>query len=162
MLRGSGTLLATLFTAAAAYSQDVVLSDLSGHSISIDYVEGLSNNGGPFVSYFWSDRIYVSTKGRLFHSTKQKSALRNSGYSHEAVSELVGPDPSQSGKLLWSEQGLVREWIRGRARIRYAILLSRTKSGFACRAVIERFSAGVESRTVRESCRVTRGNILSP
>lgn len=161
MLRGSVTLLAVLAAPISASSQIISFPDLAGHSISIEYVEGVSNNGGPFVSYVWLDKIYISTKGRLFHSSKQQSALRSSDYNHESVSELAGSDPLQSGKFRWSEHGLVREWIRGRIRIRYSVVVSRTRSGFSCRAVIERFGAGFESRTIRESCRITRGNILA-
>jgi hypothetical protein len=151
--------IAMTFGTTPAAGQEIRFSELEGHSIAIEYVESVSFNGRGSVPYQWNDTIYVSTKGRIFHSSKQKSAARTSDYSSETVSELVGADFGQTGQFRWHENGFIREWVRLGTRIRYTVTLARSRSGFTCRAAIERFSSRNSASLLREKCRVMKGNI---
>lgn len=157
--RRSLVLAAALSATAGASAQGLNPADLEGYSITIQYTEGVSYNGAPSVPYFWDDKIYISTKGRIFHTTKQQSSLRSSDYSKDTVSETVSADFSNAGKFRWTESGIVRGWFRNKFRIQYSIYIDRTRSGFTCRALIERFGYGVQTQQIRQSCRVVRGNI---
>lgn len=147
------------FGITQAAGQEIKFSELEGHSIAIEYVESISFNGREAVPYHWNDTIYVSTKGRIFHSSKQRSAARTSDYNRETVSELVGADFGQTGQFRWNEHGFVREWRRTGVRIRYTVTLTRSRSGFTCRAAIERFGSSNSVSLIREKCRVMKGNI---
>jgi hypothetical protein len=151
--------IVSTFGVTPAFGQEIKFSELEGHSIAIEYVEGLSFNGREAVPYHWNDTIYVSTKGRIFHSSKQKSATRTSDYNRETVSELAGADFGQTGQFRWNENGFIREWVRTGVRLRYTVTLARSRSGFTCRATIERFGGRASASLIREKCRVMKGNI---
>lgn len=151
--------IVSAFGTTQALGQEIKFSELEGHSIAIEYVESVSYNGREAVPYQWNDTIYVSTKGRIFHSSKQKSVARTSDYHRETVSEIVGADFGQTGQFRWNENGFVREWITLGMRIRYRVILARSRTGFTCQAVIERFGNRDKASLLREKCRVVKGNL---
>lgn len=145
-----------------AAAQAVSFSSLEGHSIISDYHEiSETRRFGP-IQRRWRDRIYFSSRGRIFHKLNVTNTLRPGDYSREFVSSESGESDGRGAPFRWAGDGLTREWTNQFGlRMRQSVTISPTGGGYACRMAIERSGANIGyTRVTQQSCRVIKGNAL--
>jgi hypothetical protein len=158
--RGSSHVAPSALPAAAP---DALFNALEGHSIVADLHESLMTGRGETFENRWRDRVYISTKGRIFHRFDSKSTRPGVGGVREFVGEADGSGEGRGAKYVWTSNGLSRQWVNRRGTtLRQSIFISRSGDGFSCSMRIERLAGG-QPRTIdaRQSCRVFRGNVLA-
>lgn len=146
-----------------AFSQAVSFSALEGHSIISDYHEiSETRRFGP-IQRQWRDRIYFSSRGRIFHKINVTNSLRPEDFSREFVSSEAGESEGRGAPFRWVGDGLTREWTNQRGvRLRQSVTINPAGSSYSCRMTIERSGASSgHTRVTQQSCRVIKGNALS-
>lgn len=145
------TLLAACTNAAA-----LDLRDLEGKSIVATYTEQVSGPRGTFRSV-WRDKIYVSTKGRIFQKFNFTS---ESGRMYGVAQENVSGETRRAFRFNGS--GLERTFANPRTgiQIRYAIEFSGAAIGAPCHISISRSGGWLQFSELGQSCVIVQGNIL--
>ncbi len=146
--------LVALAMPATAAGQSDLQAQLKGHSIVMRYTEVVQGRRrtGKIV---WNQEIYISSRGRLFVRVNAEGKRRTA--RHE-----IAPGSENSGgatPFRWTENGLARGWRDRRGRmVRQTIEISRSGTGFTCRATITRsaFASGADHHI----CEVVVGNPL--
>ena len=137
------------------------LRNLEGHSIIVDYREQIVTPRGSF-QVTWGDRIYISTKGRIFHRFNTQSTNPNFGGSFETVGDEAGRGDDRRAKFVWTGQGISRQWTNRRGvTLRQTISITPTGSGYSCHMTIDRFGARGMITPLGQTCRVVSGNVLA-
>jgi hypothetical protein len=147
--------LVTLAMPYMAVGQSDLQAQLKGHSIVMQYtemVQGRRRTG----KVVWNQDIYISSRGRLFVRVDAEGKGRTA--RHE-----ITPGSENSGgatPFRWTQNGLAREWRDRRGRmVRQTIAISRSGTGFTCRATITR--SGFASGADHQICKVVVGNPLA-
>ena len=141
----------------SALAQAVSPAELQGHSVIVDYQEMLHGGQGARLVAF-NDRVYISTKGRIFHRLDRRGGL-DGGRSREAVSE---GGSVRGGRFQWDGQGrLVRAGrnLRGDP-VPITITFERSGGGFTCAFHVDRSYIRASQQVVRNSCQVVAGNVF--
>jgi hypothetical protein len=133
-----------------APAQGLSFANLEGHSIIAEYQEVIVPPRGPSIQQTWRDRVYFSTKGRIFHSFALQSSLPQNSGVFEAVGDQEGAGAGPRSKYTWTGQGIARQWT-----------IAPTGGGYGCRMTVERLSAFGGATPLGQSCQVVRGNVLA-
>ncbi len=142
---------------SGARAQAPNLEALAGYSITSQYEEILQFPNGNSVRQVWRDRVYFSTKGRIFHKFTLESESPGLDRAFETVSGETG-----SGGFRWVGDGVTRPWRSPRGGTgSHSFHLSGSAGGFACRMSLERFGMRLTARPVSQSCKVMKGNVLA-
>ncbi|HEV7339244.1 MAG TPA: hypothetical protein VGO06_24980 [Bosea sp. (in: a-proteobacteria)] len=155
-------LLALIFgclvaSSSGARAQALGQEALAGYSIASHYEEVLEFPNGNFVRQIWRDRLYFSTKGRIFHKFALESGHPASDRAFEAISGEGG-----GGGFRWVGNGVSRPWRSPRGGTgTQSFHISAQAGGYSCRMSLERLGMRLTARPVSQSCRVTKGNILA-
>jgi hypothetical protein len=151
--------LFVLGTAGHALAQDSLFAALEGHSVIVDLREEVATPRGTF-EFLWRDRVYISTKGRIFHRFDVRSTHPILHGQRELVSD---GGPGRGGKYIWTGNALTRQWVNKiGVLVRQTIAISRSQSGFTCHMTVERPAGGRGQVIDRgQTCRVVRGNVLA-
>jgi hypothetical protein len=148
------TTLVALAMPAMAVGQSDLQARLKGHSIVMQYTETVQGKrrAGKIV---WKQDIYISSRGRLFVRVDATGKGRSA--RHE-----ITPGSDNSGgatPFRWTQNGLARQWRDRRGRtVRQTIAISRSGTGFTCRATVTR--SGFASGAGQQTCTVIVGNPL--
>lgn len=156
--------LAVLLAAGSpALAQSVSFPGLEGHSIVARYDEAITTRRGEVFRYQWNDRVYFSTKGRIFHRFSVDGDRPGRARTYEAVGDEQGVGDGRMAKYRWTGSGITRQWRNPRGvTLRQTIDISATAGGYACRMAVERISGSRGSATpVGQTCRVVRGNAVA-
>lgn len=150
--------LATISFAPAAPAQ--TFEALEGKSIIAQYSEVISMNNERNFSQTWTDIVYVSSKGRIFHRHDRKSGSAANEGSHEAIGDREGAGESRKAKFAWTGSVLSRQWKNSRG-VHFRQIINVNGSG--CSVSLSRQNAGhfFSARETSQSCRVVPGNALA-
>jgi hypothetical protein len=132
-------------------------ADLRGKSVLAEFSERVSSKHYGIFENTYSERFYISERGRIFHRTvKSSSAARGN-----SVQELVSGDGNGVAPQ-WNSTGeIVRRWIGRNGRpLTQRIIFSRD-GGLTCRMSVERNMMRGSSAVLSHSCRVVNGNVLA-
>jgi hypothetical protein len=161
----SCSLLVTFWTLGhlqPAASQTLRFADLEGYSIAADYQEMVTTRRSGSFQQTWSDRIYFSTKGRIFHRFSRQSTRPEYARSRESVSDEEGQGDGHGVSYHWTGSGIAREWTNRRGnRIRQSITITPTSNGYVCQISVERFAGRGTTISLGQTCQVIKGNILA-
>jgi len=151
---------ATLSTTSSA--QTLRFNDLEGHSVVSEYTEEvMTRRFGPYRAT-WKDRVYFSTKGRIFHRFNRQSSIPGMDRHAENVSDDEGRIEGRGAAFRWTGDGIVREWTNPRGiHIRQSISISPSGAGFSCRLSVERSTRRGRAYPISQLCRVIKGNVLA-
>lgn len=158
----SERLLAALALALASgtptHAQDGLFARLQGHSITVNYAEVLTFPNGFSFQRSITERIYISTKGRIFQKTLVDSTAPRDNRQSETFGEATGGGRN----FTWTGSGLFRRGRRPNGVVfTETIPVTPTAGGgFSCRYILERFGSRAAVSGQRHSCRVSRGNLF--
>jgi hypothetical protein len=134
---------------------------LQGYSIRAEYVELVESRRAGQVRQVWSDQVYISTKGRIFHRHDRRSTRPEGSRSFEAVGDEASGE-GREARYRWVGNGLSREWTNRRGiRLQQWIRLMPASGGFTCRMGVDRYPSRGRVSVLSESCTVVPGNILA-
>jgi hypothetical protein len=154
-----GLVLALVLSDAPA--AQTIPSPLLGQSIQAEYVELFESRRAGQIRQAWSDQVYISTKGRIFHRHKRGSTEPEGSRSFEAVGDDDGGGDGRNVPYRWTGSGLSREWVNRRGvQVQQWIQVTPTPNGFACRTGVTRSPGRNRVTVLSESCRIVPGNIL--
>lgn len=146
--------LVALAMPGTAVGQSDLQTQLKGHSIVMQYTEVVHGRRRT-ENIVWNQKIYISSRGRLFVRVDVDGKRRTT--RHE-----ITPGSDSSGGATpfgWTQNGLARAWRDRRGRmVRQTIEITRSGSGFTCRATITR--AAFASGAGHQVCAVVVGNPL--
>ncbi len=81
-----------------AIGQSAGFAALEGKSISVDYREQITTPRGQVLRQTWRDRIYISTKGRIFHRFDLQSSMPGNTRTFETFGD-IRPGRGTSGEV---------------------------------------------------------------
>lgn len=131
---------------------------LEGKSIVAQYSEVILLGNGRNFSQTWTEIVYVSSKGRIFHRHDLKSGSVGNQGSHEAIGDREGAGESRQAKFAWTGSALSRQWTNRRG-VHFRQIINVSGSGCSMsllRENIRNFTA----RETAQSCKVVSGNAL--
>jgi hypothetical protein len=97
-----------------APAAQTIPSPLLGQSIQAEYVKLFESRRAGQIRQAWSDQVYISTKGRIFHRHKRGSTQPEGSRSFEAVGDDDGGGDGRNVPYRWTGSGLSREWVNRR------------------------------------------------
>ena len=154
--------LAAIVSPGIALAQSPGMKALEGHSISVDYQEQVTNRRGESWTDVWRDRIYISTKGRIFHRFDRQSPRSDRNRNFETVGDEAGRGDDRRAKFVWTGQGISRQWTNQRGVVlRQTITVMPTGSGHSCHMTVTRSGNRGTVTPLGQTCRVVSGNILA-
>ena len=135
---------------------------LEGHSIAVDYQEQVTTRRGQVTQETWRDRIYFSTKGRIFHRFDRQSPRPDRSRNFETVGDEAGRGDDRRAKFVWTGQGITRQWTNRRGvTLKQTITITPTSNGYSCHMSVSRSGNRGTITPLGQSCRVVSGNILA-
>jgi len=155
-------LFAAPLTGSHSGAQALTMADLEGHSVILDFEEIVTTGRGEPFQQRWQNRVYFSTKGRIFDQFNRSSPRSGQSRSWEAVGDEEGFGEGRAPKFVWNGQGVTRQWAnrRGHTR-RQTITITPSGNGYSCYMTLERSGGRGFSHVVDQSCRVVRGNAVA-
>lgn len=140
-----------------AKAQPLTLEALSGYSIVSRHEEILDFPNGRSVRQVWNDRVYFSTKGRIFHKFNLDSDHAASG----RALEMIGGEQGKLGTFRWGGDGITRQWRNPRGGVGHQSFHITGRGGiYACRLSLERVGMMLTARPISQRCTVVKGNAL--
>lgn len=157
-----GLISVLMISSSGLSAQTLRFSDFEGYSVVAEYEEEVVTRRRGSFRATWRDRVYFSTKGRIFHRFQRQDSRPNRDRDVENVGDEDGLSEDKKSVFRWSGDGITREWTNNRGiRIRQSIAISRSGDGFACRVSIDRSSIRGSVVPIGRSCRVFKGNVLA-
>jgi hypothetical protein len=138
-----------------AIGQSAGFAALEGKSISVDYREQITTPRGQVLRQTWRDRIYISTKGRIFHRFDLQSSMPGNTRTFETFGDESGRGAERRARYVWTGQGISRQRTNRRGvALRQTITIVPTGTGYSCQMTLERSSNATPVSPLGQSCRV--------
>ena len=147
---------------SAALSQYHGMQALEGHSIVVNFQEQVTSRRGKSFQAVWRDRVYFSTKGRIFHRFDRQNQRPDRSRNYELVGDEAGQGDDRRAKFAWTGQGITRQWVNRRGvTLQQTIAITPTGSGYSCQMTVSRSGNRGTSTPLGQTCRVVSGNVLA-